>query len=460
MYFKQFVADDLGCASYLIGDTDAAECVVIDPKWNITDYLELATRKDMRIAYVIETHNHADHVSGHGKLAQLGAQVVVYTDAGVEYPHKTLADGESIKVGSVLFTALHTPGHRPEHMSISVTDTTRANEPWLVLTGDSLFVGDVGRPDLAVEPKEGAADLFHSLHDKILTLPDGTEIYPAHVSGSLCGKSMSPKPNSTIGFERHYNEPLQQGTLEGFVEQVTADLPPQPAQFERIVAKNCGPFITDDMVTVPLSADEVDTMRRGGALILDTRSPLEFGVGHIPGALNVDLNGGQFATRASWLIPENTPVILVLQSEEDLPVALENLAMAGQDGIMGHLAGGMVAWASNGYLTETIRQTTVAELRSRIDAGDRSFQIIDVREDSEWREGHVPGAIHIPFHQLLSRLDDVPSNKPIVTICGGGTRSSIAASILQAHGFEPVNVTDGMSNWKPLTVPLNESSVA
>src|SRR4051794_15304981 len=208
MYFKQFLRDDLGCASYLIGDTDAGECVVVDPQWDVTGYLETADKQGMRIRYVIETHNHADHVSGHGKLAQRGVEIGIYETAGVEYPHRSLKDGETIEIGKVRLQVLHTPGHRPEHIALSVTDTSRADEPWLVLTGDALFVGDVGRPDLAIEPSEGAAQLYNSLHSKLLGLKDGVEIYPAHVAGSLCGKSMSPKANSTIGFERRYNRPL------------------------------------------------------------------------------------------------------------------------------------------------------------------------------------------------------------------------------------------------------------
>src|SRR5437868_6520942 len=208
MFFKQFLRDDLGCASYMVGDTDAGECAIVDPQWDISEYLATAEQKGMRIRYVIETHNHADHVSGHGKLARYGAEIAVFDGAGVDYPHLALRDGDAIKLGDVYLGVLHTPGHRPEHIALSVTDSSRADEPWMVLTGDALFVGDVGRPDLAVKPEEGAAQLFTSLHSKLLNLPDGVEVYPAHVSGSLCGKSMSAKGSSTIGFERRYNHPL------------------------------------------------------------------------------------------------------------------------------------------------------------------------------------------------------------------------------------------------------------
>ncbi len=453
MFFKQFVNEDLGCASYLIGDTDAGECVVVDPGWDVTPYVELAAAKGMAIRYVVETHNHADHVSGHGKLAKLGAQVAVHEDAGVAYPHKSLKDGEVLKIGGVELRVIHTPGHRPEHIALAVTDTSRAGEPWLVLTGDSLFVGDVGRPDLAIEPEEGAAQLFTSLNN-LLKLEDGVEVYPGHVSGSLCGKSMSPKPNSTIGFERRYNAPLSEKEQDAFVRQVTSELPPQPPQFGRIVEKNKGSFLTDDAVVRSLTADEVDSLRKDGGFVLDTRDPEAFGGGHIPGAINVDLHGGQFATRASWVIPEGAPVVLVLNAPGDLKQAMSLLEAAGQGNVKGYLLGGIHGWDSSGRPIETVPQVPVSELRERLQSGDRSFTVLDVREDSEWREGHIEGAIHIPFHQLSKSLDRVPSHKPVAVVCGGGTRSSIAASLLQGEGFDPMNVSGGMGAWNSSGYPL------
>lgn len=459
MFFKQFVNEDLGCASYVIGDTDTGECVVVDPGWDVTPYVGLASNKGMAIRYVIETHNHADHVSGHGKLARLGAQVAVHEEAGVTYPHKPLADGEVLAIGGVELRVIHTPGHRPEHIALAVTDTSRAGEPWLVLTGDSLFVGDVGRPDLAVEPDEGAAQLFTSLNT-LLKLEDGVEVYPGHVAGSLCGKSMSPKPNSTIGFERRHNASLAETERGAFVRRVTAELPPQPPQFGRIVEKNRGPFLTEDALVRALTADEVDALRKEGAFVLDTREPDAFGGGHIPGAINVDLHGGQFATRASWVIPEGVPVVLVLGAPGDLKQAMSLLEAVGQGSVRGHLLGGMHAWDSSGRPIETVPQVPVAELRERLQSGDRSFTVLDVREDSEWRDGHIEGAIHIPFHQLTKSLDRVPSHKPVAVVCGGGTRSSIAASLLQGEGFDPMNVSGGMDAWNSSSYPLANESVS
>jgi glyoxylase-like metal-dependent hydrolase (beta-lactamase superfamily II)/rhodanese-related sulfurtransferase len=448
MFFKQFLRDDLGCASYLIGDTGAGECLVVDPQWDVTEYLHVAASEGMRIKYVVETHNHADHVSGHGKLAHMGAQVAVHEAAGVEYEHMPLKDGDTLDVGSVRLKVLHTPGHRPEHIALAASDTSRSDEAWLVLTGDSLFVGDVGRPDLAIEAGEGAAQLYRSLHDKLLTLHDGVEMYPAHVSGSLCGKSMSPKGSSTIGFERRFNAPLSERDVESFVRRVTDELPPQPPHFGRIVEKNQGPFITDEVEARPMSADDVEAMRRQGALVLDVRSPEAFGGGHIPGALNVDLHGGQFGNRASWVITPDKPVVLVLETPDDLHKAVARLAAVGQTSLEGYLLGGMHAWDTSGRPLESIKQMPASEMHERIEAGDKSFQVLDVRETSEWKEGHIPGATHIPFHQLAAHLDRLPSHKPVATICGGGVRSSIAASILKAEGFEPINIAGGMGAWE------------
>ncbi len=448
MFFKQFLRDDLGCASYLIGDTDAGECAIVDPQWDVAAYREVASQKGMAIRYVIETHNHADHVSGHGKLAVLGAQVAIHEDAGVEYPHLSLKDGDTLQVGAITLTVLHTPGHRPEHIALAVADTSRADEPWLVLTGDSLFVGDVARPDLAVEAQEGAALLYRSLQSKLLTLHDSVEMYPAHVSGSLCGKGMSAKGSSTIGFERRFNPALEASDESSFVSSVTADLPPQPPQFGRIVARNRGPFYTQELEALPFSLDEVDAMRRDHAIVLDTRSSAAFGGGHIPGALNVDLHKDQFATRASWVLPPDKDVVLVLPSEDDLARAISSLSAVGQTVVKGYLLGGIDAWDSSGRPLESVRQIPVAELHERIEGGSNPYTVLDVREPSEWREGHIEGAINIPFHQLASHIDDVPSNKPVAAVCGGGNRSSIAASILKREGFEPVNVVGGMDAWK------------
>lgn len=447
MFFKQFLRDDLGCASYLIGDTAAGECMVVDPQWDVEEYLATAGANGMAIRYVVETHNHADHVSGHGKLAEGGAQVCVHEDAGVDYPNRPLRDGEVLEIGQVKALVLHTPGHRPEHVALAISDTSRAEEPWLVLTGDALFVGAVGRPDLAVEPHEGATQLYNSLHTRLLTLTDGVEMFPAHVSGSLCGKSISPKSSSTLGYERRYNAPLLAPDVASFVEQVTSDLPPQPPQFGRIVAKNRGPFITGQKDPRPMSADEVEAMRRDGALILDSRTPAKFGEGHIPGALNVYLHSGQFGTHAAWFIPPDRPVVLVLERDEEVAGAVSSLVATGQDRIEGYLSGGMEAWDTSGRPLQAVRQMPVGELHERLAAGDRSFVVVDVREDSEWKEGHIDGVLHVPYHQLAAHLDMLPSHKPVATICRGGIRSSIAASILQVEGFEPVNVSGGMDEW-------------
>jgi hydroxyacylglutathione hydrolase len=265
---------------------------------------------------------------------------------------------------------------------------------------------------------------------------------------------MSEKPISTIGFERRFNYLLHLTDKLGFVDQVTHDLPPQPPQFGRIVELNRGPFLTDELELRALSIGDFEEYRESGALVLDTRVPEAFGAGHIPGAINVDPHGGQFGTRASWIIPNDTPVVLVLERNEDQKAASGSLAAVGQFGVAGFLDGGMETWDSSGRPLKSITQLLVREL-SALMLGERSpYSVLDVREGSEWREGHIDGAQHIPFHDLKAHLDDLPGNKPIATICGGGTRSSIAASILQREGFDVINVVDGMDAWRAAGHPV------
>ncbi len=274
MLFRQFVDDDLGCASYLVGDEDVGEAVVVDPAYAIEQYLEEAARHDLRIVRVLETHTHADHVSGHGRFSlEQGLPVAIHALAEPEYPFEPIADGDEVVVGNVGLRVIHTPGHRPEHCCFAVTDRTRADEPWLLLTGDSLFVGDTARPDLAVEAHEGAEGLFHSLH-RLLELNDGVEVYPGHVAGSLCGKSMSSKASTTIGFERRFNHALALATVEAFVAESAAVSAPRPANMERVVALNRGPFVGAPPPVGELAGP-------GDARVLDVRPSESFLAGHI-----------------------------------------------------------------------------------------------------------------------------------------------------------------------------------
>ncbi len=455
MYFQQFLRKDLGCASYLIGSADNGEAAVVDPGWDITPYLAAAQEAGLRIVCCIETHNHADHVSGHGKLAaHTGAAIYVYQEAGVAYEHRPLADDEVIHLGEVAIQALHTPGHRPEHISLLVTDTAQGDEPRLVLTGDALFVGAVGRPDLAVEPGEGAHELFHSLHDTLLHLPDHVALYPGHVAGSLCGKAMRPEPMSTIGLERQTNPALQTSDERTFITETTRDLPPQPPHLQAIVDRNRGPLLTADPPVPLLTPADVVRHLRTGTQVLDTRTPAAFGAGHIPTALNVDLDGGGFPTRTAWVLDDRLPYLLVLDGDGAQHDAVNGVLAVGLDRLAGVLDGGMAAWTAGDHPVQTLPQITVQTLQAALHDGTAPL-VLDVRDDSEWAEGHIAGAIHIPFQQIQRRLAEVPPGRTIATICGGGIRSSIAASLLQRAGYAAVqNVAGGIDAWRAAGLPM------
>jgi glyoxylase-like metal-dependent hydrolase (beta-lactamase superfamily II) len=285
--FRQIIHDDLGCASYLVGDGDAGLAAVVDPRLEIDEYLELARYLGVRIEHVMETHTHADHVSGHGRLAEAtGATIHVHRAAGAEYPHEPFDDGWELALGDLRVRAIHTPGHRPEHTAFALVDTARGDDPWAVLTGDSLFVGDVARPDLAVEREEGARDLFRSLNAGLLSMPPETEVWPGHLGGSMCGgPGMDQKISSTIGFELGHNPILSEASEEGFVARALAGLGPQPPRFGDIVALNRGPLVTAGLRAAPLSARQVDRICDAGALPVDVRTDLQFAEAHLPGSV-------------------------------------------------------------------------------------------------------------------------------------------------------------------------------
>src|SRR3954469_17802068 len=317
--FRQVTHDDLGCASYLIGDEDAGVAAVVDPKLDIDEYLRLARYTGVRIEHVLETHTHADHVSGHAALAEAtGAVIHIHREAGAGYDHEPFDDGWELELGDVRVRALHTPGHRPEHTAFALIDTARGPEPWAVLTGDSLFVGDIARPDLAVEKTEGARGVFHSLHDTLLRLPDACEVWPAHLGGSLCGgPGMDMKVASTIAYERAHNALLQEADEAEFVRRVTATLGPQPPNFKGIVAVNRGPLQGRRVAVEPLTARQLEQAQKDGALVVDVRTDLQFDDAHIPGAAcNPAVRAG-FGTKLAWIAEHERPVVFVGRDGDD-----------------------------------------------------------------------------------------------------------------------------------------------
>jgi hydroxyacylglutathione hydrolase len=423
MLFTQFVDTDLGCASYLIGDEHAGVVAVVDPAYAVEQYLEEAAARDVRIVHVVETHTHADHVSGHGRLAlEHGVPISIHPLAGVDYPHDPLPDGAEIALGDVTLRCIHTPGHRPEHCCIAVIDRSRADEPWLLLTGDSLFVGDAARPDLAVGAIEGAEGLFHSLR-RILELPDGVEVYPGHVAGSLCGTAMSTKASTTIGFERRFNPALLLDDLDRFVALSAGIDAPKPPNLARIVELNRGPLLPAQPDPVELSAPPA------GGQVLDVRPFPAFAAGHRAGAVNVPVSGSGFATKAGFVLDPELPLAVAADTDDAARRAVRGLRSIGFLDVAGLLS-------ADG--PETLETVGLDELDRLLAAG---AELIDVREREEHEAGSVPGSRNVPYRLLAGA--ELPRGRTIVTICESSPRAAVAASVLAARGYDARPVVDG-----------------
>ena len=442
MFFRQVLHEDLGCASYVVADD--GEAAVIDPKWEIEDYLALVEEHGFAITHIFETHNHADHVSGKGRLtAATGATIHVPAQAAVEFEHEPIADGDSVRIGDVVVTALATPGHRPEHTAYTIADASRTDEPWLVVTGDSLFVGDLARPDLAVEPDEGARGLFESVH-RLLELDDFAEVWPGHIGGSLCGGAgMSEKPGTTIGFERRFNRLAKLDDEDAFVRELTRHLAPQPPNFRRIVQLNRGALLTGAAVVEGLSPQRTKELQEAGTVLLDGRPPREFDAVHVPGSINVTMTRSAVGTRAAWVVDSEAGMVVVAATDDDARRMARLLEAVGFRKFAGFLAGGLPAWQEVGLETDSTSAIDVHELAERLHRDD--VVLLDVREEDEWEEGHVDGSLHVPYHDLRARLPAAIRNgKELAVACSVGNRSSIAASLLKRSGIDNiVHVADG-----------------
>jgi glyoxylase-like metal-dependent hydrolase (beta-lactamase superfamily II)/rhodanese-related sulfurtransferase len=429
--FKQFVDDDLGCASYLIGDEKAGVAVVVDPAYAVEQYVDECKRRSLELVAVLETHTHADHVSGHGRLAlEHGLPVYVHSAAEAAFPHEPLADGTEVAVGDVVLRTIHTPGHRPEHCAFAVIDRSRADEPWLVLTGDSLFVGDTARPDLAVEALDGAEGLFHSLQ-RLVELGDGVEVYPGHVAGSLCGAAMSSKASTTIGFERRFN-PALGGTHDEFLATATGPQPPRPPNMEAIVKLNRGAFLgaRSPLEHLDIALDD--------AVVLDVRDAHSFATGHRPGAVNVPVSGSSFGTKSAFVLPER-PVVIDAADEAEAELAAQRLWAVGVLDLLG--------WRTGGG-SEQVEPVTIDELERRLAADE--ILVYDVREADERDAGFIPGSCHLPYRNARQAAENgLCGDLPIVTICESGPRAAIAASVLHAAGLDARPVLDGgLNEWR------------
>ncbi len=432
MIFKQFVDEDLGCASYLVGDSSAGEAVVVDPAYAIEPYLAEAADKGVRICCVLETHTHADHISGHGRFAlEHALPVRIHAAAAAEYEHEPLADGDEIVVGEVALRVVHTPGHRPEHCCFEVIDRSRGDEPWLLLTGDSIFVGDLARPDLAVEAAEGARDMYRSIN-RLLELPDGVEVFPGHVAGSLCGAGMSSKASTTLGFERRFNAALAERPEEAFVEDSIAINTPKPPNAERIVGINRGPFLG-----APPPIERLDAP--GNGVVLDVRPLAEYAAGHLSGAINVPVDGSSFATKAGFVVSPSERVVVRAATEEQAHRAARGLRSVGFLDLAG-------------YLLETsdkerLDGLSVAELEQLV--ADGAVEVLDVREPDERDGGFIPGSRNIPYRLVRQLADDLRTGKPIATICSSGARAAVAATVLTHEGIDARPVLGGgVPDWE------------
>ena len=465
MLFERFEDNNLSHYSYAVGCQQTNELLIVDPRRDIDIYMDFARREGFQIAGILETHIHADFASGARELAQKsGATLYVSAyDEGdifeVAFPHSDLHDGEAVQVGNVRLVAMHTPGHTPEHMSFLVYDGARSTEvPMIMLSGDFLFVGSLGRPDLLGEDaKLALAHKQYASVQRLADLPDGLEIAPAHGSGSMCGAGMSGRPTSTLGFERIANPYLDPAlSEEDFVTTLIGNVPPFPAYYRRMKKVNSdGPTILDGLPGInPLPPSEIDSLRDEGATIIDLRNKDAFGMGHIEGAMGIGIDAS-VSTWASWVVPYDTPIVLIAPNEGTVEPAVRQLIRVGLDDVVGYLDGGYDSWLEHKGDVTSLPQIEVSELKAQLDAGE-PIAVLDVRNVSEYEGGHISGASNIIAGEVRDNLDALPNgDRRLCVICESGNRSTIASSVLQQLGVENVtNVRGGMIAWRAAQMPM------
>src|SRR3954453_5701922 len=461
MVLNQFYLNCLAHASYLVGDEGSGLAAVVDPQRDIEQYLLFAGERGLRIAHVILTHLHADFVAGHLELRdRVGAAIYLGARAKAEYAFTPLADGDRIEMGRVRLQALETPGHTPESISIAVYDLdVSETAPHAVLTGDTLFVGDVGRPDLRAALGWAAADLggllYDSLRTKLLTLPDASLVYPAHGAGSLCGKAISKETVSTIGEQRRLNYALQPMTKAAFVDLVTADQPDAPPYFTFDAVLNSKERPTLDQALArelnPMSLDLVLALQRTGGQIVDTRDAGEFAAAHLSGTINIGL-GGQYATWAGTILSRDHPIVIIADPGREHEAAIR-LGRIGFDHIVGYLQDGLRSVESRPDLTTTTTRLAAPLAAERLANG--AVVALDVRSPAEREQKSIPGSISVPLNHLRERVGELPVDRPLLVYCAGGYRSAIAASLLQQLGFSDVSeLAGGIAAWDAAKLPL------
>lgn len=467
MFFHQRFVPGLAIASYMVGDEKSKQVAVIDPTRDVDEYIEIAKREGLRITHILETHVHADFVCGSAELKQrLQGRPQIYASGlggkkwTPPYADVVVNDGDEVALGSLRLRAIHTPGHTPEHLSWALYDDTRSKEePWLLFTGDFLFVGDVGRPDLlGEEERKGlAAQLYRSVFQTIKPLPDFTEIYPGHGAGSLCGKAIGSRRASTMGFERRYNGALQPAPEEQWTETLLKGMPLAPPYFKRMKQVNsAGPKILGPELPgrKRFTSQELHDRLCENCLVLDVRTKEAFAAAHLPGSVNIP-HGPNLPTWAGWVLPYDRPLVIVADDTADVPEVVTHLIRVGFDNIEGYLEDGIHAWQDHGYEISQLESISVRELAARLKDGSQRPFVLDVRTETEWEGGHIEGARHIHGGLLQERFGEVPKDRPVAVICGSGYRGSIAASFLKREGYGSVaNVLGGMTAWKNAALPV------
>jgi len=459
MYFEQFYLGCLAHASYLLASK--GEAVVVDPQRDVDLYLKAAKERGVQIRHIFETHLHADFVSGHRELAdRTGATIYIGARAGATFPHIDMHDGFELRVGNILIRTLETPGHTPESVCLVITDLEKSPDPWAVLTGDTLFIGDVGRPDLSktCTPVTLAGMLYDSLHNKLLKLPDNVLVYPAHGAGSLCGRNMRAERSSTIGTERLTNYALQIPTREDFIRQLTSNLPTRPDYFlqDAEINRSGAAALADLPPLQPLSSAELSALLHDDVIALDVRSGEEFASAHVPGSINIALSG-QFASWAGTLLGLSSHPVLIADSPEQLEEARMRLARVGVEELRGYLQGGTTAWKNAGLPLAEVPQITVQALEERLHS--RQTGVLDVRREPEWQAGHLEGADWWPLDNFKVSPPEINRSAPLAVHCKSGYRSMIACSLLQRAGFNNVtNVVGGFDAWLAAKLPVESGS--